>query len=868
MGWGQGFDCRFACALLTLSVGTSALAQTAAGLPRPVEDEEYDESSLITVTGQRERGAVVGDIVPEQQLNVGDIRALGVSTVAELLEELAPQTRSDRGRGGEQPVTLLNGRRISGFAEIRDLPSEAIQRVDILPEEAALKYGYSANQRVVNIVLRRRFRSIVAEAEGATTTRGGGNEGEAELNLLRIRQDQRLNLNVEYNTTEAITEAQRNLISRGGGTVPANGLPAGQEIGRYRTIRPATKTLDLNSVYSRNIFGTVGATVNATLNMTDSDSLRGLPSGRLTVPAGSPFAQSGTDMLLSRYLGTRPLTQSVEGYTGHLGITLDKDIANWRLSLTGGYDRSETRTRTARGFDLSALQASLDAGDPAVDPYGAIPGQLLDIRLVDRAKSISNRGNAQIVASGPLAELQTGPLSASLKAGFDALGFEAQSFRAGVASSSDLSRTDLNGQASFDLPITSPRDNILAALGDVSLNLNGSFDRYSDFGTLGSYGYGLNWKPMKGISLIASVTHERAPPSVQQLGNPSVATPDVRTFDYVRGTTVDIIQLGGGNPLLRADNRRVIKLGATVKPFKADVTITANYIDSVIRNSIAGFPEPTAAIEAAFPDRFSRDVDGNLLRVDARPINFERQSRSELRWGLTFTRRLKTSEALAEAMRNSRRAKEMAERRAAALAAREAAGAVRQGGGGQGAARGPGGGRGQGGGGFGGGPGGQGGRLQFSMFHTWHLKDEVLIRRGLPVLDLLKGDSLGSSGGTSEHELEAQLVYSNNGIGGRLNASWQSGTTVVGAPGSPSSTLRFSPYTRVNARVFVQLSQIPALIDSDWAQGARISLRIDNLFDSRQRVRDATGATPLRYQPGYLDPAGRTIKIEFRKLIF
>jgi hypothetical protein len=35
-------------------------------------------------------------------------------------------------RGGS-PVILLNGRRIAGFQEIRDLPTEAILRVDILP---------------------------------------------------------------------------------------------------------------------------------------------------------------------------------------------------------------------------------------------------------------------------------------------------------------------------------------------------------------------------------------------------------------------------------------------------------------------------------------------------------------------------------------------------------------------------------------------------------------------------------------------------------------------------------------------------------------------------------------------------------------
>jgi hypothetical protein len=913
--------------LVALCLGTPVAAQSRTGDEQLQDEADYEDPNSILVTGQsqRQRGAAVGDIPPIQQYNSGDIRALGVNSVAELLEELAPQTRSGQGRGGEQPVTLLNGRRISGLREIRDIPAEAIERVDILPEEVALKYGYSADQRVVNIVLRRRFHAITGELEGGMATRGGGESGQAELNFLRIRRDQRVNLNIEYQGAAAITEAERNLISRGGGRAfdtagNITGIPTGAEIdpalsalagapvtiagvpasaasgtpaladfldtanranstdvGRYRTIQPRSRTLDVNGVYARNILGNVAATLNATLNATDSDSLRGLPGASLRLPAGNPYSPFGEDTTLLRYLGTSPLTQGTNGVTGHLGFTLDKDLAKWRLSLTGNYDHSLTKTRTVRGYDVGDLQAALDAGDLSVNPFGTIPATLLDQRLVDRARAKSDSGDVQLVANGPIAELPAGPLGASFKAGFSALGLDATSTRSGVATSSDLSRTDLNGRASFDLPLTSRKNDILAAIGDLSLNVNAAVDRYSDFGTLGSYGYGANWKPRDGIGLIVSMTQDRNPPSVQQLGNPAVLTPDVRTFDYVRGVTVDIPQLGGGNPDLAADRRRVLKIGLTLKPFKEDVTLTANYVNSRIRNAIATFPEATAAIEAAFPDRFTRDADGNLLRIDARPINFARQDSSELRWGFTFTRRLKTSERVIEAMRNSAFARRMAEQRAAATAAREAAGqgAPTQGGGdgARGGGRGPGGAGGPGGpggpGGFRGpGGGGQGGRLQLSVFHTWHIKDEVLIRRGLPVLDLLNGDVIGSGGGTSRHELEAQLTYANNGLGARITGTWQSGTTVDGGAGSPTGDLRFSPVAKANARLFVNLSQIPALVDSGWARGARISLKIDNIFDTRPRVRDATGATPLRYQAGYLDPLGRVIRIEFRKLIF
>ncbi|MEO9133256.1 MAG: TonB-dependent receptor, partial [Sphingomonas sp.] len=158
--------------------------------PAPSQDEENSDEPDIIVTGQRNLpGAVVGDIRPEEQLGPADIRSYGVSSISDLLNELAPQTNSVRGGGA--PVVLLNGKRISGFNEIRDIPTEAIARVDILPEEVALKYGYRADQKVVNIVLRRRFRATTVELADKVPTAGGRNTAQGELDLLKIRGDGR-----------------------------------------------------------------------------------------------------------------------------------------------------------------------------------------------------------------------------------------------------------------------------------------------------------------------------------------------------------------------------------------------------------------------------------------------------------------------------------------------------------------------------------------------------------------------------------------------------------------------------------------------------------------------------------------------------
>ena len=47
--------------------------------------------------------------------------------------------------------------------------------------------------------------------------------------------------------------------------------------------------------------------------------------------------------------------------------------------------------------------------------------------------------------------------------------------------------------------------------------------------------------------------------------------------------------------------------------------------------------------------------------------------------------------------------------------------------------------------------------------------------------------------------------------------------------------------------------------------GPRLRLSIDNLFDAQRKVTDASGVVPLTYAPGYIDPLGRYIELEWRK---
>lgn len=897
---------------------TPTAPQRAQTLPQPEADEEGADEGDVVVTARREPGKVPGDIPPEQQLSPADIRAYGVSSVSDLLTELAPQTTS--GRGGS-PVILLNGRRIAGFQEIRDLPTEAILRVDILPEEVSLKYGYRADQKVVNFVLRPRFRSLAAEAIGKVPTQGGSAMGQGKLDWLQIRRDKRLSIHTDYSETSRLTEAERGIIapasnaSLGGNIVTADpglaaltgtspsvvGVPGGltgapslaqlagspatsTDVTPYRTLQSAQRQWDANVVYARNIFDKVSASFNAEVQTTQSNSWNGLPTANLQLPVGnlySPFATGATVSRLTNAYG--PLVQDNTGLTAHLGTVFNGDIGKWRWSLTGSYDRAESRVATDTGLNTADLQARLNANDPTANPYG--PLDALGLAARNFARSTSSSGEVDALLNGRVFALPAGDVQASVKLGGETSDFSSRSTRFGVVQTGDVSRDIVNGQVNLDFPIANRDRQVLGAIGDLSLNVNAGADHLSDFGTLTTVGYGANWSPLEGVRFLASWTDQEDAPTAQQLGNPTITTPNVRLFDYVRGTTATITAVTGGNPALIADNRHVMKLGLNVKPWRQrDINLTANYYRINTDDPIASFPTPTAAIEEAFPDRFTRDAGGNLLRVDSRPINFARTERSQLRWGLNFSKPIKSKiQKEIEAFRagtgpNPFAGLNFLGRRGGPGGEGgprgEGSGDGRPGGapggpgaGGPGGPGGPGGGfRG---GGFGGGRGGGGGRVQFALYHTWTFADRVIVADGGPELDLLRGDAIGSSGGTSRHQLEAQAGYANNGVGMRLSGNWRSATRVNGGtPGNPQP-LEFGSLATLDFRLFADLGQrLELLKKHPWLRGTRVSLVVDNIFNQRQRVTDATGTVPIGYQPGYLDPLGRTVRLSIRKLFF
>ena len=763
-----------------LLLGATLLALCAAPAPAQSSPPQGDLEEVV-VSGRRSPGAVIGDIPPETTLSSQDIRALGVGSVTELIAALGPQLGSSGGRGSGRPVVLLNGVRVSGFAEVRDLPTEAIQRVDVFSEEVALRYGFRADQRVLNIVLRPRFRSVTADAGARGTTEGGREGASVGVGVLRVQRDTRWQADFKARHDDPLFESEREVVG-------ADGVPRSDAA--YRTLLPATDQLSLNLVYARPLIEGLSGTVNATVDETRRRSLLG----------SRPLLEDG--QVLRRDVDTRD---------AHFGGLLQGANAGWRWSATLNADRTDAATRVAGG-DLAG-------------------------------RSRSDSLDLELLATGAPLQLPAGDLGLTVKAGLGTRGIESVAHRLTGDVRTDLSRGQRDLRLNLDLPLLRTEDTD----GRVTASFGHAIEDVAEVGVLSTTNIGLNASLGRKWRALVSVIDDENAPSMQQLGAAVIPTPSVQTYDFVRGEAAEIIRIDGGNPALRADSRNIFKVALGARPLEGvDLDLNGEFTRSRVRGFITTVPFATPEFEQAFPGRFVRDPAGRLLSIDARPVNLEGRERDELRFTVNLSRpwgpqpEMPATPWRGGGTRNRDAAPGAppAGVNPAAMAERFLSFAQR-------------------------------GSVQFTLVYTQRLKDEVEIAPGLPMLDLLAGDTLSDTDGSPRRELELQAGANRDGFGGRVIAKWREGSRISGgATAAGPVDLDFAPRWAVDLRLFADLGLQPWARDKEFLRGVRVTFAVENLFDDLPQVRDAAGVVPFNYQPSLLDPQGRAIRLSFRKLFF
>jgi outer membrane receptor protein involved in Fe transport len=820
-----------AAPVLAQEAGAPA-GETGTGAASPGSGEE------IVVVAERLKEQIDAPQPPVVVYDEEDIAAFGASSIADLITAAAPQTNSGRGRGSGFPLILVNGQRISNFREIRNIPPEAIRRMEVLPEEVALRFGYPPDQRVINIILKDHFAAKSLTAEYHFPTLGGFDEKQFGGTMLRIENSNRINIYARFNEASPLTEAERGVAQQPGTspTVAGDSHPASA-----RTLIADTKDYVFNVSWNKGLGekgmdGSLG--INAGFQRDDSRSLSGLNTVVLTDPAGASA---------TRTFGS-PLTVFSRTDNYQAGAVLNKQFGSWKFTGTLDSSHAITDTFTDLRADTSALSAAAAAGTLAIT--GPLPAAAPG--TIRQAHIENNSVAALLTLNGRPLHPKAGDVSLTVKTGFAYTGIRSDNSQSS-SGATRLGRGDLSAGINLAIPLTSRKNHVLSALGDVTLNLSAGLDRLSDFGTLTDWSAGVTWALTDRLSFQASYIDNQAAPSLANLGNPSVVTFNVPVYDFTRGATALVTTTTGGNPSLVREEQRDLKLSATWQlPFLRNSNLIVEYFHNRSNNVTNAFPLLTPAIEAAFPGRVTRDASGRLVAIDQRPITLAETNSSRLRWGFNLSGNIGKPQARG---RSGMFGGMYGGRGGFAGGAGPRPGGTGQSPGGRG--------------GYGpaGGPGRNGqGRWNLSIYHTVRFIDRVLIAPGIPELNLLGGDALTGSG-SAHHGIEIEGGGTYRGIGLRLTGNWAAPTHVRGSGLPGSSDLRFGSTFKLDLRTFVDFNQKPRLLKSlPFLKGARLAIEVENLFDSRQRVTDANGIVPLSYQPDLIDPRGRVIQLDFRKM--
>ena len=623
-------------------------------------------------------------------------------------------------------------------------------------------------------------------------------------------------------------------------------------IGDVRTLLPRTERLEVNGTWSKALGPQTILSLNANYALNGSESLLGLPGASFVLPGSSPFSPFGQDVTISRYFDApRPLERESETNVFQTGSTFNHALGSWRWTVTGNYARTANQTRTTRNADFTALRDGVLAG--TVNPFAADFGANLLFLAPDLASSLNQNMDVRSTLAGTALKVPAGDVQMTFASGFTRQMLDSETWRSSVTNNVALRRNIMNHSVNAELPLTSRDFGLGSVIGEWAINGNIGYSDLSDFGQLLDYGAGLRWTPARNLTFQASITGDENAAGIGQLGNPTLVTPNVATYDFTRGESLFINVITGGNPALIGEKRRDLILNANWTPnFIKDFALQFSYFKNNSRNTTAAFPLLTPEIEAAFASRVVRDVDGRLVSIDQRPVNFDRETSQRIRWGFNVSGSI-----------------------GAAPAARGPFGGP-PGAGGQGSATGApagapagaprtAGGRGFVGGGFGAG-GGQPSRWNIALNHTYRIQEETLIRPGVPILDLLNGSATSSNGGAARHEVELSGGMFHKGFGLRLQGTYKSGTTAKGTGLAGSNDLRFSGVAAINAFLFVNLDQQARVVKAaPFLKGSRITLRVENILNDIVDVRDQNGNVPLGYQQGYIDPRGRVFELSVRK---
>jgi len=662
-----------ASVLFTLSV-VAAPADSPAEPAGQGSVANSDELTEIVVTGTQIRGVqLVG--APIISVDRQEIVDSGLNTTADILHDI-PQVTSlganqstlganqnanlntnrdnainIRGLGTQATLTLLDGRRTplgGSTGQLFDpssIPTIAIQNIDVVADGASAIYGSDAVAGVANIILRKDFEGLEAEAHYGTAADYRATKYDAifghkwSTGSVVIAAENSYSSQVTdgerpgfFNCNETALGATLGCTAYG---VPAGNIkvPAGAIIPKGTYGLPvSTNGIGITAAQlgSENLFNgaddssllpksgrnslvyTVQQELNDAINLwsegyyTQNDIAYDLGqytgSGTVNasdpgfIPLGPGITSEAVTLGLDPYVGPEYRHGFERAYQVAAGsvINLPK---RWQFNVD--YEHNYNYDYTHSGIiNTNAEATAFACATPTLcfNPFGPAAGNLSAIDSFIGNQFFNYIQKEDLVNGkfdGPVFALPAGDIKLAVggEVHHDTLSVFSQSNSVAAttavyhtAANLELARTVSSAFAETVIPIVG-ENNQLPGVYRFDIDLAGRFDHYSDVGSTHNPKYSVAWKPIADLNLHADYgTSFRAPTLCDTNSGCSAG---VLAIPGVYGPGVNVITTLGGNPAVQPETATTWSVGEDFKPaWLKGFDFSLNYYDIAYKNVI------------------------------------------------------------------------------------------------------------------------------------------------------------------------------------------------------------------------------------------------------------------------------------------
>ena len=254
------------------ATATSAFAQDTSAQQGTQDQNNGKPKTLqtITVTGSHIRRVDVETSNPVVTIDSSAIRSSGKLTLGDLVQSLpavtggniTPQVNNGggsgaatvglRGLGAQRTLILIDGHRIipaasNGFVDINSIPTDMVERIEVLTDGASAVYGSDAIGGVINVITKKNYNGASVSAQYGESGHGDGASKAYTASFGHTSDKWDIMGGVGYNQTDGILASRRKFsknsvsISGGptssGGYTPVHSFVGGSSFGQFGRIQ-------------------------------------------------------------------------------------------------------------------------------------------------------------------------------------------------------------------------------------------------------------------------------------------------------------------------------------------------------------------------------------------------------------------------------------------------------------------------------------------------------------------------------------------------------------------------------------------------------------------------------------------------------